>query len=142
MPTASGGLTTLGSVADVDFQAGPAADHPLRPRATTSSSLADLTDGAQLGDAHAEVNNLPIMQHLPPGVRHEPNIGSQQAQTQLFVGFGIAIFAGIGLVYGVMVLLFGSFFKPLTILSALPLGDRRRDAGAADLATRSCRSRR
>src|SRR5262249_13452258 len=28
---------------------------------------------------------------------------------------------GIGLVYGVMVLLFGSFFKPVTILAALPL---------------------
>ncbi|MEJ0066910.1 MAG: efflux RND transporter permease subunit [Caulobacteraceae bacterium] len=45
----------------------------------------------------------------------------QQAQNQLFEGFGVAILAGIGLVYGVMVLLFGSFFKPITILSALPL---------------------
>ena len=32
-----------------------------------------------------------------------------------------ALLAGIFLIYGVMVLLFGSFFKPITILSALPL---------------------
>ena len=82
------------------------------------------------------------MQHLPPGVVYEPNIGAQQAQTQLFAGFGVALFAGIGLVYGVMVLLFGSFFKPFTILSALPLGHRRRDDRAAGSGTRSCRSPR
>jgi HAE1 family hydrophobic/amphiphilic exporter-1 len=32
-----------------------------------------------------------------------------------------ALAAGIFLIFGVMVLLFGSFFKPITILSALPL---------------------
>ena len=83
--------------------------------------LADLTNGAKLSTALSEVDSLPIMKHLPPGVIEEKNIGAQQAQSQLFLGFGIALFAGIGLVYGVMVLLFGSFFKPLTILSALPL---------------------
>jgi HAE1 family hydrophobic/amphiphilic exporter-1 len=81
---------------------------------------ADLVGGAQLGDALAEVNNLPIMQHLPPGIAPASQ-GEQQAITQLFLGFIIAIFSGVGLVYGVMVLLFGSFFKPVTILMSLPL---------------------
>src|SRR5207253_1587117 len=79
------------------------------------------TNVAKLSDAYAEINRLPIMHNLPAGVKYETNFSNQQAQNQLFAGFGVAIFAGIGLVYGVMVLLFGSFFKPITILSALPL---------------------
>ncbi|HUO11527.1 MAG TPA: efflux RND transporter permease subunit, partial [Caulobacteraceae bacterium] len=120
VPTASGGLTTLGSVADVYFQAGPA-EITRYDRRDDVIVLADLVNGAKLSSAYEEVERLPIMQHLPPGVVEERNIGNQQAQSQLFAGFGIALFAGIGLVYGVMVLLFGSFFKPITILAALPL---------------------
>jgi hydrophobic/amphiphilic exporter-1 (mainly G- bacteria), HAE1 family len=120
VPTANGGLTTLGSVADVYFQAGPA-EITRYDRRDDVIVLADLTNGASLSSALHEITALPIMKHLPPGVVYEPNIGAQQAQTQLFVGFGVALFAGIGLVYGVMVLLFGSFFKPFTILAALPL---------------------
>jgi HAE1 family hydrophobic/amphiphilic exporter-1 len=120
VPTATGGLTTLGSVADVYFQAGPA-EITRYDRRDDVIVLADLINGASLSTALTEIRALPIMHHLPPGVVEERNIGSQQAQTQLFVGFGIALFGGIGLVYGVMVLLFGSFFKPATILSALPL---------------------
>jgi HAE1 family hydrophobic/amphiphilic exporter-1 len=120
LPTASGGLTTLGSVADVYFQAGPA-QITRYDRRDDIIVLGDLTNGSAMSDANRDVERLPIMHHLPPGVVQELNFGNQQAQNQLFSGFGIALFAGIGLVYGVMVLLFGSFFKPVTILSALPL---------------------
>jgi HAE1 family hydrophobic/amphiphilic exporter-1 len=120
VPTASGGLTTLASVADVYFQAGPA-QITRYDRRDDIIVNADLTNGAKLSDAYAGIQSLPIMHHLPPGVMYEQNFSNQQAQNQLFAGFGVAIFAGIGLVYGVMVLLFGSFFKPITILSALPL---------------------
>ena len=48
------------------------------------------------------------------------NEGQEKAYAQLFGGFAIAILSAIGLVYAVMVLLFGSFFKPFVILSALP----------------------
>ena len=120
LPTASGGLTTLGSVADVYFQAGPA-QISRYDRRDDIIILGDLTGGAKLSDANRDVARLPIMTRLPPGVIHELNFGNQQAQNQLFGGFLVALFAGISLVYGVMVLLFGSFFKPVTILSALPL---------------------
>jgi len=120
LPTASGGLTTLGSVADVYFEAGPA-QITRYDRRDDIIVLGDLTHGAALSDANRDVARLPIMSHLPPGVIHELNFGNQQAQNQLFSGFLIALFAGVSLVYGVMVLLFGSFFKPVTILSALPL---------------------
>ena len=45
----------------------------------------------------------------------------QEEFTDLFTQLGTAIFTGISLIYGVLVLLFRSFFKPITILAALPL---------------------
>jgi HAE1 family hydrophobic/amphiphilic exporter-1 len=66
------------------------------------------------------VKKLPIMQHLPPGVAPAAT-GNAEAQQELFAGFGLAIFAGVSMIYGVLVLLFRSFFKPGVILSALPL---------------------
>jgi HAE1 family hydrophobic/amphiphilic exporter-1 len=119
IPTATGGFTSLGSVADVDFEAAPSQiDRFDRKRQITV--VADLVGGAQLGDVANQINNLPIMKHLPPGV-HPAAQGEQQALVQLVGGFIIALFSGVGLVYAVMVLLFQSFFKPVTILFALPL---------------------
>ena len=118
LPTAGGGVTTLGSVADVYFEAGPAQiDRFDRKRNITTQ--ADTTGDTQIGDAQNRVNALPIMKHLPPGVS-KASEGQEKAYAQLFGGFLIAIAAAIGLVYGVMVLLFRSFFKPIIILSALP----------------------
>jgi len=118
VPTASGGSTTLDSVASIDFEAGPARiDRLNRERQLTVK--AEL-NGVEMGVAQKAVNNLPIMKHLPPGVRPAA-IGNQQAMAELFGGFLIAIFAGVSMIYGVLVLLFRSFFKPAVILSALPL---------------------
>ncbi len=118
VPTASGGTTTLSSVADISFQAGAARiDRLNRERQLTVR--AEL-NGVEMGQAQRAVNNLPIMKNLPPGV-HPAAIGNQQAMTELFGGFLLAIFAGVSMIYGVLVLLFRSFFKPAVILSALPL---------------------
>ncbi len=118
LPTASGGVTTLGSVADVYFQAGPAVINRVS-RKRNLTVIADTTGGLQIGDATAKVAKLPIMQHLPPGVGLAQE-GQEQAFTQLAVGFITALLSAIGLVYAVMVLLFRSFFKPVIILMALP----------------------
>ena len=118
VPTASGGSTTLDSVATIGFEAGPARiDRLNRERQLTVK--AEL-NGVEMGQAQKAVNNLPIMKHLPPGVRPAA-IGNQQAMAELFGGFLLAIFAGVSMIYGVLVLLFRSFFKPAVILSALPL---------------------
>jgi hydrophobic/amphiphilic exporter-1 (mainly G- bacteria), HAE1 family len=118
VPTASGGFTTLGSVADVYFRAGPAQINRFdRKRNLTIS--ADLVGDTGLRDAQMLVNKLPIMQHLPPGVSVASQ-GQEKAQAQLFGGFLAVMLAVPFLVYGVMVLLFRSFFKPLIVLSALP----------------------
>jgi HAE1 family hydrophobic/amphiphilic exporter-1 len=119
VPTASGATTPLSSVADVDFQAGPAVIERYGRRDELAID-ADLTNGAQLGQGLAEVKHLPIMQHLPPGV--EPaTLGQQQEFVDLFSALFLAFFMGISMIYGVLVLLFRSFFKPLIIILTLPL---------------------
>ena len=119
IPTASGGSTRLDTVADISFAAGPAKiDRFARKRQLTIE--ADLNNGAQLGAATKAINGLPTMKNLPAGVA-PAEAGDQEAFTELFTGFGVALATAIFLVYGVLVLLFQSFFKPITILSALPL---------------------
>ena len=118
VPTGNGGVTTLDAVADIQFQAGPTTVNRLnRKRQVTIN--AEL-NGVELGQAAKAISNLPIMKHLPPGVG-PADIGQQQAFKELMSSFGLAIFAGVSMIYGVLVLLFGSFFKPGVILSALPL---------------------
>jgi HAE1 family hydrophobic/amphiphilic exporter-1 len=118
VPTASGGATTLESVADIAFEAGPARiDRLNRQRQMTVRSE---LNGVEMGVAQKAVNNLPIMKHLPPGVRPAA-IGNQQAMAELFGGFIVAFGTAIFLMFAVLVLLFRSFFKPIVILAALPL---------------------
>ncbi len=119
LKTASGETTRLESVADVSFQAGPARiDRLDRQRQMTVE--AELTEGATLGSATKAVHGLPIFKAMPPSVRPS-SIGDAKAMAELFGSFGLAIFAGVAMIYFVLVLLFGSFFKPVVILSALPL---------------------
>jgi len=118
LPTADGGITTVGAVADVSFQAGPAYITRFA-RKRNLIVIADTTGHTQVGDAQKSVNALPIMRHLPPGVGLAAE-GQERASAELYGGFLLAIGSGVGLVYSVMVLLFRSFFKPLVILAALP----------------------
>ena len=118
IPTASGGTTTLGAVADLQFQAGPARIERLN-RQRQQTVQAEL-NGIQMGQAAQAVKNLPIMKNLPQGVT-PAETGQQEAFTEMIQSFVVALFAGISLIYGVLVLLFRSFFKPIVILAALPL---------------------
>ncbi len=84
------------------------------------SVIADRVGGVQLGQALAEGMKLPVMRHLPAGVK-PANFGENRVFSQLVSGLVMAILAGLCLIYAVMTLLFKSFFKPAVILSALPL---------------------
>ncbi|HLK24778.1 MAG TPA: efflux RND transporter permease subunit [Caulobacteraceae bacterium] len=119
VPTASGGTTPLSSVADVDFQAGPAVIERYQRRDELAID-ADLTNGTQLGEGLAEVNHLPVMRHLPPGVERA-SLGQEQQFQELFGALFLAFFTGISMIYAVLVLLFRSFFKPAIVIGALPL---------------------
>ena len=119
VPTAGGGTTPLSSVADLSFQAGPAKIKRYG-RERRVSVQADRKPGAALGTALTAINALPIMKHLPPGV-HKPAFGDAEQLGELVSGFMIAILSGVALIFGVLVLLFRSFFKPAIILMTLPL---------------------
>lgn len=119
VPTIDGKTTPLATVADLRFEAGPG--RIVRyDRERRVSVQADLVGGATIGDALKAIHALPAMQKLPDGVR-EAKVGDAEAMADLFGGFIIAILAGVGLTYGVLVLLFGGFFKPVIILAALPM---------------------
>jgi HAE1 family hydrophobic/amphiphilic exporter-1 len=81
---------------------------------------ADLAVGSVIGTALSDVRSLPAMQKLPAGV-HEANQGQTEMIGDLVSGFILAVIAGIGLTFTVLVLLFRSFFKPVVIMGALPL---------------------
>jgi len=118
VPTATGAMTTLDAVAEITFQAGPAKiDRLNRKRQQTVE--AEL-NGVEMGAAYTAIQKLPAMKNLPPGVT-TAETGELEAMKELFGSFGMAIFAGVSMIFGVLVLLFRSFFKPLVILSALPL---------------------
>ncbi|MBU6268576.1 MAG: efflux RND transporter permease subunit [Sphingomonadales bacterium] len=119
VPTRSGGTTPIASVADVRFQAGPGRIIRFN-RERRVAVEADLAVGGAIGSALNDVRKLPIMQHLPEGI-HQAQEGQTQMLADLFVGFVLALFAGIGLTYTVLVLLFRGFFKPAVIMGALPL---------------------
>ncbi|MFD1191186.1 efflux RND transporter permease subunit [Phenylobacterium conjunctum] len=122
VPTASGGMTTLDAVADVSFQAGPARIERLN-RKRQLTVQAEL-NGTVQGPAYAEIQKLPIMQQIKdkkiPGVA-PAETGQLEAMVELFSSFGLALISGVLMIYGVLVLLFRSFFKPAVILTALPL---------------------
>jgi HAE1 family hydrophobic/amphiphilic exporter-1 len=118
VPTSGGKTTALSSVADLSFQAGPA--RIIRYQRQREVVVEADLNGASLGQATKAVNNLPIMRHLPAGVK-QANIGDVEAMVELFSGMIMALLSGIGLIFGVLILLFKSFFKPIIILAALPL---------------------
>ena len=119
VPTATGEAVPLSAVADVSFGAGPnQIDRYDRLRVARLS--AELGDGATLGSAQTAINALPSMENLPAGVTQAVS-GELESLQETFSGFAFAIITGVLLMYVVLVLLFGSFFHPLTILAALPV---------------------
>jgi len=118
VPTATGKLVPLSTVANISFQAGvERIERYDRMRRTIVEAQ---FNGISLGEANKAINALPIMQALPKGI-NQPLYGDSERMADLFANFGGAMVAGVGLIFAVMVLLFRSFFKPITILTALPL---------------------
>jgi multidrug efflux pump subunit AcrB len=112
------GPVPLSAVAEITESSGPARiDRLNRERNVTVS--AEL-NGLPLGDVMSRVNRMPAVQTLPPGVRIVP-AGDSEAFVELFVGFALALLAGIVSVYLVLLLLFHSATQPFVILAAVPL---------------------
>ena len=123
VPTSSGGSVPLKSVAEITFGSGPVTVQRTN-QVYRIAVGADLVPGAISGDAYKQIEKLPIMQNLPAGVSRL-TLGEQKWQGELIMNFVIAVFAGIALVFAVLVLLYRRFLAPLVNLGSLllaPLG--------------------
>ena len=122
VPTASGVSVPLNAVADVTFGAGPIAIH--RQDRTRSATINADLNGVPQGVADKAVQNLPIMKKINagqiPGVRTavDPN---NEDFVDMGKNFVFSLLTGVMLMYVVLVLLFGSFMRPLVIIVSLPL---------------------
>ncbi len=122
VPTKFGTSVPLSAVADIRYGAGPIQINRIdRTRVATLS--ADL-NGVPQGTADAAVAKLPIMEKVNkgeiPGVHTIVNPNTEDF-VEMVPNFIVAILTGILLMYMVLVLLFGSFSHPVTILMALPV---------------------
>jgi multidrug efflux pump subunit AcrB len=80
----------------------------------------DLVGDTPLGDALTAVMKLPAAQTGSGGVEVK-QFGDAEIMKEVFEGFAKAMGAGLMMVFAVLVLLFGSFLHPITILFSLPL---------------------
>ena len=119
VPTSGGATTPLSAVADFSVSHGPTAINRYdRTRRVTIEG--DLRGDAALGAAVAAIHALPTAKNLPPGVEIRET-GDVEVMSEVFASFAAAMGAGLMMVYGLLVLLFGSFLQPITILISLPL---------------------
>ena len=117
--TTSGATVPLSAIARFELAQGPTAiDRYDRTRRVLVG--ADLVGNAPLGKAVGAMLALPAAKSLPAGVELK-QFGDAEIMGEVFAGFAAAMSAGIMMVYAVLVLLFGSFLQPVTILFSLPL---------------------
>ena len=89
-----------------------------QPLRSPRQAVADLV--GSVGDAMVKINELPVLKSLPKGVKVGQSGDAEDLQ-ELADGFATAISSGLMMVYAVLVLLFGTFLQPITILFSLPL---------------------
>lgn len=119
IPTTKGAPVPLATVAEIGFGQGPTAiDRYDRVRKVALE--ADMYGTDALGEVIAEVMKLPTARNLPPGVEIKTS-GDAEIMEEVFQGFALAMGAGLMMVFGVLVILFGGFLQPITILFSLPL---------------------
>jgi len=112
------GPVMLGQVATLELAGGPAViDRYDRSR---NVNFEIELSGLPLGDVAREVQQLPSVRGLPPGVK-VVEVGDAEVMGELFASFGLAMLTGVLCIYAVLVLLFKDFLHPVTILAALPL---------------------
>ncbi|MBX2805758.1 MAG: efflux RND transporter permease subunit [Hyphomicrobiales bacterium] len=119
--TTSGAAVPLISVATIETGQGPSSISRYdRQRQVIIG--ADLVGTDALGVALEKVFSLPEVKALEdnPGVLLRQS-GDAEVMGEIFESFGYAMGAGLMMVFSVLILLFGSFLQPITILFSLPL---------------------
>ncbi|KPF92665.1 transporter [Novosphingobium sp. AAP83] len=123
VPTISGGSVPLSRVAEITFGSGPTQIQRYNQNRRVYVG-ADLPPGVIKGEAMTEILKLPIMKNLPQGVSNTA-AGEDKFEAEMLSNFGIALGAGILLVFSVLVLLYHRFISPLVNMGSLflaPLG--------------------
>ena len=113
------GGVPLSVVADIKLDQGPTSISRF-DRQGQATVAADLAGSAPSGEATRLIHNLPVMRSLPQGVTVSEGQDAE-AMRELKDGFTTVMAIGLILVYAVLVLLFGTFLQPITILLSLPL---------------------
>jgi multidrug efflux pump subunit AcrB len=113
------GNVPLSVVADIRLDQGPTSINRFN-RQRQATVAADLAGNAALGDVLAKIDELPIMKSKPRSVTISAGADAETMK-ELADGFTPVIIAGLMMVYAVLVLLFGTFLQPITILFSLPL---------------------
>ncbi|HXW27278.1 MAG TPA: efflux RND transporter permease subunit [Xanthobacteraceae bacterium] len=119
VPTLRGATVPLLAVAEIQLGQGPISINRF-DRQRQATVEADLVGAAALDEALAAIDSMPVMKNLPAGI-HRNKSGAAEAMDDLFGGFSEAMRNGLMMVFAVLVLLFGSFLQPITILFSLPL---------------------
>jgi multidrug efflux pump subunit AcrB len=123
VPAGRGGDVPLSAVADIKLTQGPNSINRF-DRQRQATVAADLVGHAALGDAMKQINALPVMvnlaKHQPPGVSLQQS-GDAENLAELGPSLASVMIIGMMMVYAVLVILFGTFLQPITILFSLPL---------------------
>ncbi len=119
VPVKGGTAVPLATVADISLGQGPTGIDRY-DRAVRVALEGDMQGSDALAELIGQVMNLPTAKNLPPGVTISQT-GDAEVMGEVFEGFALAMGAGLMMVFGVLILLFGNFLQPLTILFSLPL---------------------
>ncbi|WP_342105269.1 efflux RND transporter permease subunit [Methylobacterium sp. SI9] len=119
VPVKGGAAVPLATVADISLGQGPTGIDRY-DRAVRVALEGDMQGTDALAELITQVMNLPTARNLPPGVTISQT-GDAEVMGEVFEGFALAMGAGLMMVFGVLILLFGNFLQPLTILFSLPL---------------------
>ncbi|HEX3422373.1 MAG TPA: efflux RND transporter permease subunit [Sphingomicrobium sp.] len=123
VPTSRGGSVPLRAVANISFGAGPVSIQRTGQQRRIAVG-ADLAPGFVTGQAWKKIEALPSVKNLPEGVSRL-NLGQTKWQDEMIRNFIVALFAGILLVFAVLVLLYRRFLAPFVNMGSLwlcPLG--------------------
>lgn len=118
LPTAQGGNVPLSAVANITFGRGPTTlqRYDRQRRITLEANLG----GVALGTALDKIHALAAMKKMPASVTMQQS-GDAEMMEELFASFGLAIGAGLFMVYAIQVLLYKDWIQPFTRMAALPL---------------------
>jgi hydrophobe/amphiphile efflux-1 (HAE1) family protein len=109
----------LTAVADITFGRGPSSINRFDRQRRAVIGI-DLASRYAMSSARETFLKVVDEQGLPANVRLQPS-GDAEIQDEVATGFITAMGTGLLIVFGVLILLFGSVAQPVTILLSLPL---------------------